>query len=120
MTRLGRSTPPPPRPEDIVGVVDPSQAVHPGPGRDPYNVPHLSSAEDFLRGTVQDLFQLRSSLWFPSDHPAFRDPAQLEAIRHAQRRFRNQIRGLIGALRLVHHARMPAALEPLLELQNAK
>ncbi len=123
MPRLGRSTPPPPppKPEDIVGVALPLRATEPAPepvqAVGSYHVELLLHAEQFLKSTIQEMFQVRRSLWLPKE--------QRDGLRHMERqnlekskgRFRAQIRGLVGALRLVRYARKAGALEILGLLQ---
>lgn len=89
----------------------------------PYHLGHLAPAEEFIRSMVAETFQFRTTLWV--------GPEVLDAMRREQRkqlaqakaRFRNQVRGLVGALRLVRHARLgfthPKAKHPTTLEENA-
>lgn len=77
-----------------------------GYNRHPYNVSDLAPAEEFLKATVADLFKLREAVWFKPDIRERMNKDQLEKIQGVKRRNRSQIRGVIGALRLVRDARM--------------
>lgn len=85
--------------------IDATAPTLPPHWRKTYHVALLLHPEQFLQSTIQEMLQVRKSLWLTPEEKAKLRPMARKQLRASQGRFRDQIRGLVGALRLVRDAR---------------